>query len=140
MMDYGYSEKGQQASLGDFHLWQRIFRFTGPYWLGLGCAVLISFLITWATLTLPYLVQTAIDNHITASQLSAEERLTGLARTAVSYGILPDPDSRMGGPVGDAYRSAASFPSPVTARSAVFQQQSDRQAGHQVDQRYPEHE
>ncbi len=88
MKDYGYSEKGQQASLSDFHLWQRIFRFSAPYWLGLGFAVLISILITWATLTLPYLVQTAIDNHITASSLSTEERIVGLGETTLHYGLL----------------------------------------------------
>lgn len=88
MMDYGYSEKGQQGSLSDFHLWQRIFRFSAPYWLGLTFAVLISILITWATLTLPYLVQTAIDNHITASSLSTEERLAGLGATTLRYALL----------------------------------------------------
>jgi ATP-binding cassette subfamily B protein len=88
MMDYGYSEKGQQGSLSDFHLWKRILEFTRPYWLGLSFAVFISFLITWATLTLPYLVQTAIDNYITAVNLPAEERLAGLAEKAVQYGIL----------------------------------------------------
>lgn len=88
MMDYGYSEKGQQGSLSDFHLWKRILEFTKPYWLGVSFAVFISFLITWATLTLPYLVQTAIDNHITAINLPTEERLAGLAEKAVQYGIL----------------------------------------------------
>ncbi|MGB3221567.1 MAG: ABC transporter ATP-binding protein [Desulforhopalus sp.] len=88
MMDYGYSEKGQQGSLSDFHLWKRILEFTKPYWLGVSFAVLISFLITWATLTLPYLVQTAIDSYITAVNLPTEERLAGLAEKAVHYGIL----------------------------------------------------
>ncbi|GAB6192938.1 ABC transporter ATP-binding protein [Desulfocastanea catecholica] len=88
MMDYGYSEKGQQGSLSDFHLWQRIFHFSAPYWLGLASAVLISILITWATLTLPYLVQTAIDNHITASTVSTEERLAGLGITTLRYALL----------------------------------------------------
>ena len=88
MMNYGYSEDGNQASLGDFHLWRRILHFTAPYWLGLGGAVLISLLITWATLTLPYLVQTAIDNSITAIHLSALERLAVLTHNAVSYAII----------------------------------------------------
>jgi ATP-binding cassette subfamily B protein len=88
MMDYGYSEKGQQGSLSDFHLWKRILEFTKPYWLGLSFAVFISFLITWATLTLPYLVQTAIDNYITTVNLPAEGRLAGLAEKAIQYGIL----------------------------------------------------
>ncbi len=72
MMDYGYSEEGRQASLGDLQLWRRILQFSAPYTLGLIGAVLISLVITWATLTLPYLVQTAIDHFITASQLPVD--------------------------------------------------------------------
>ena len=88
MRDYGYSEKGQQGSLSDFHLWKRILKFSAPYWLGLTFAVFISILITWATLTLPYLVQTAIDYHITASVISTDVRIAGLARTTMLYGSL----------------------------------------------------
>jgi len=88
MRDYGYSEKGQQGSLSDFHLWKRILKFSAPYWLGLTFAVFISILITWATLTLPYLVQTAIDDHITASVISTDVRIAGLARTTMLYGSL----------------------------------------------------
>lgn len=88
MMNYGYSEKGEQGSLGDLNLWKRILQFTAPYWLGLSFAILISIAITWATLTLPYLVQTAIDNHITASMLPVEERILGLSKTALLYGTL----------------------------------------------------
>jgi ATP-binding cassette, subfamily B, multidrug efflux pump len=88
MMDYGYSEEGRQASLGDLQLWRRILGFTAPYKLGLIAAVLISFLITWATLTLPYLVQTAIDHFITTSHLTAAERMAGLTSNAVLYGAI----------------------------------------------------
>lgn len=88
MRDYGYSEKGQQGSLSDFHLWKRILQFSAPYWLGLTFAVCISILITWATLTLPYLVQTAIDDQITASLISTDERIAGLTRTTMLYGFL----------------------------------------------------
>jgi ATP-binding cassette subfamily B protein len=88
MMDYGYSEEGRQASLGDFQLWRRILRFSEPYKLGLIGAIVISFFITWATLTMPYLVQTAIDGFITATKLSSDERLAGLARNAWLYGAI----------------------------------------------------
>ena len=88
MRDYGYSEKGQQGSLSDFHLWKRILRFSAPYWLGLTFAVFIAILITSATLTLPYLVQTAIDDHITASMLATDARIAGLAKTTMLYGFL----------------------------------------------------
>jgi ATP-binding cassette subfamily B multidrug efflux pump len=88
MRNYGYSEEGQQGSLSDFHLWKRILQFSAPYWLGLTFAVCISILITWATLTLPYLVQTAIDEHITASILPTDARIAGLAKTTMLYGFL----------------------------------------------------
>lgn len=88
MMDYGYSEKGQQGSLSDFHLWKRILQFSAPYWFGLGSAVLLSILITWATLTLPHLVQTAIDQHITARELPTMTRIAGLADTARLYALI----------------------------------------------------
>ena len=88
MRDYGYSEKGQQGSLSDFHLWKRILQFSAPYWQGLTFAVFIAILITWATLTLPYLVQTAIDEHITASLIATDARIAGLAKTTMLYGFL----------------------------------------------------
>ncbi len=88
MMDYGYTEKGHQGSLSDFHLWKRILQFSAPYWLGLTFAVFLSILITWATLTLPHLVQTAIDQHITATSLATEARIAGLTKTASLYGML----------------------------------------------------
>jgi ATP-binding cassette, subfamily B, multidrug efflux pump len=88
MMDYGYSEEGRQASLGDLQLWRRILQFSAPYTLGLIGAVLISLVITWATLTLPYLVQTAIDHFITASRLPVDQRIAGLAGNAFFYGSI----------------------------------------------------
>lgn len=86
MMDFGYSEEGRQASLGDLQLWRRILGFSAPYKVGLIAAVVISLFITWATLMLPYLVQTAIDGSITAGQLPTAERLAGLTRNAFLYG------------------------------------------------------
>jgi len=88
MRNYGYSEEGKQGSISDFRLWQRIITFSAPYKLGLIAAVLISFLITACTLALPYLVQTAIDNYITAVHLAKEDRLAGLTQTTMEYGVL----------------------------------------------------
>jgi ATP-binding cassette, subfamily B, multidrug efflux pump len=88
MRNYGYSEEGRQGSLSDFRLWQRIFQFSTPYKWGLIVAVVISFLITVCTLTLPHLVQTAIDSYITAVDLEKTERLLGLSTTTMQYGLL----------------------------------------------------
>ncbi|MGW8194235.1 MAG: ABC transporter transmembrane domain-containing protein, partial [Desulforhopalus sp.] len=88
MRNYGYSEEGQQLSLGDFNLWKRILHFTAPHSLSLGFAVIISILITSATLSLPHLVQKAIDSYITAAQLPAHERISGLGNIAFLYTFL----------------------------------------------------
>lgn len=88
MRNYGYSEEGEQNSLGDLKLWRRILVFSARYKLGLIVAICLSLLITWATLTLPFLVQTAIDDYITATELSRPERLAGLRQTTLFYATL----------------------------------------------------
>jgi len=86
--DFGYSEKGHQPSVGDIQLWRRVLQFAGPYKLGIGGAILLSLLITWATLSLPRLLQSGIDNYITATALANELRFKGLLNTALHYGAL----------------------------------------------------
>ena len=88
MMDFGYSEEGHQASLGDLGLWRRILSFAAPYKGALLAAVLLSLFLTWATLAMPYLVQTAIDRYLTADQLAMAERISGLGWNALAYGLL----------------------------------------------------
>ncbi len=88
MNGHGFADGGRAGNLGDLQLWLKILRFAGPHWLSLGGAVLISLLITWATLSLPYLVQLAIDRAITADQLATAERLAELGGTALLYGGL----------------------------------------------------
>lgn len=88
MMDFGYSEEGHQGSLGDLRLWQRILVFAAPYKGALLAAVLLSLFLTWATLTMPYLVQTAIDRYLTAADLEGTARLAGLSWNSLLYGLL----------------------------------------------------
>ncbi|TKB08157.1 ABC transporter ATP-binding protein [Desulforhopalus sp. IMCC35007] len=88
MRDYGYSEEGHQGSLSDFGLWKRVLRFSAPYKAGLIAAVFISFIITASTLTLPHLVQTAIDSYITVEHLERALRMAGLSHIALQYGLL----------------------------------------------------
>jgi ATP-binding cassette, subfamily B, multidrug efflux pump len=88
MMDFGYSEEGHQASLGDLGLWRRILVFAAPYKWALLAAVLLSLFLTWATLAMPYLVQTAIDRYITAEALEMTARLSGLGWNTLFYGLL----------------------------------------------------
>lgn len=88
MRDFGYSEKGNQPSIGDFQLWRRVLQFTGPYKWGIAWAILLSLLITWATLTLPRLLQSGIDDYIIATSLAENLRFQGLFNTALRYGAL----------------------------------------------------
>jgi len=88
MRNYGYSEEGQQAAIGDLRLWRRILQFTAAYKAGLGSAVIFSLFITAGTLTLPFLVQIGIDSYITATTLPGDTRIEGLAKIAVYYGSL----------------------------------------------------
>ena len=88
MKGHGFGDEARQGNLGDLQLWGKVLHFARPYWLGLAVAVLISLLITWATLSLPYLVQIGIDRYITADQLAEAERFSGLGRTALLYAGL----------------------------------------------------
>jgi ATP-binding cassette, subfamily B, multidrug efflux pump len=88
MKGHGFGDEAREGNLGDLQLWGKVLQFARPYWLGLAVAVLISLLITWATLSLPYLVQIGIDRYITADQLPGAERLSGLGQTALLYAGL----------------------------------------------------
>jgi ATP-binding cassette subfamily B protein len=86
MKNFAYSEEGTPSSLGDFQLWRRISVFCRPHFFHLSLALLLSLLITGATLALPYLMQSGIDNFITNHTLSNQLRIAGLTRTAFFYG------------------------------------------------------
>ncbi|SDO73650.1 ABC transporter ATP-binding protein [Desulforhopalus singaporensis] len=88
MRNYGYSEEGDQSSIGDWHLWQKVLRFTAAYKFTLALAILISLVITAGTLTLPYLVQVAIDTCIVAPDVASQVRFSGLTKISILYGIL----------------------------------------------------
>ena len=88
MRNYGYDEAGHSGSLSDFQLWRRILTITSDYKAGLAGAVLLSFFITIATLSLPHLIQTGIDSFMMAEQLQLSDRLDGIGDTALIYGTL----------------------------------------------------
>ena len=88
MRNYGYDEAGHSGSLSDFQLWRRILTITSDYKAGLAGAVLLSFFITIATLSLPHLIQTGIDSFMVAEQLQLIDRLDGIGDTALIYGTL----------------------------------------------------
>ena len=88
MNDFGYSEEGKVGSIGDFGLWGRILVFSSRYRGALTGAVLLSLLVTVASLVLPSLMQTGIDKYIAATTLPAPERIHGLLRLGIIYGLL----------------------------------------------------
>ncbi len=86
MKNFGYSEEGSRISLGDFQLWRRIAMFCRPHLPRLFLALVLSLLVTGATLALPHLMQNGIDNFITNHSLPDHLRIAGLMRTAIFYG------------------------------------------------------
>ena len=86
MNDFGYTEEGKIGSVGDFGLWGRILVFSSRYRGALNGAVLLSLLVTAASLVLPYLMQTGIDKYIATSALALPERIHGILRLGSWYG------------------------------------------------------
>ncbi|MFN2354393.1 MAG: ABC transporter ATP-binding protein, partial [Desulfopila sp.] len=88
MRNFGYEEDNTTVPLTDYHLWGRIFTFCKKHWLLLGLAVMLSFVITGATLGLPYLLQHAIDNYITNDELTQGVRFSGLTTVSAFFFAL----------------------------------------------------
>ena len=85
MRNFGYSEKDRSASLGDIHLWRRIIKKSSRYVHAIAAAVVLSLIVTGATLAIPYLMKNAIDLFITADQLSSSLRLAGITSIALQF-------------------------------------------------------
>ncbi len=88
MRNYGYFEEGQIGSVRDLRLWRRILVYCRPHLAWLVAAILLSLLVAGATLSLPRLMQWAIDHYMVAPELATEARIKGLGRTAFFYGLL----------------------------------------------------
>ncbi|MCL2341235.1 MAG: ABC transporter transmembrane domain-containing protein, partial [Proteobacteria bacterium] len=88
MHNFGYAEEGQPGAMGDFRLWRRILGYCRGHGLALAGAVLLALVITVASLALPRLMQMAIDTSIVAEGIARPERIAGLGRAALWYGLL----------------------------------------------------
>ncbi|MGL1932842.1 MAG: ABC transporter ATP-binding protein/permease [Desulfotalea sp.] len=86
MKNYGYDEEGYKTPLSDRHLWKRIFILTAPFKLHLLGAIALSFVITGATLILPYLIQTGVDSYMTSKILPVADRIAGISNISIIYG------------------------------------------------------
>ncbi|MCL1981363.1 MAG: ABC transporter ATP-binding protein/permease [Proteobacteria bacterium] len=88
MHNFGYLEEGNPGSVGDARLWWRILGYCRGHGLALTGTILLSLIITVASLALPRLMQTGIDTSIIAEGISRPERIAGLGRAALFYGLL----------------------------------------------------
>ncbi len=88
MHNFGYSEDGQAGSIGDARLWRRILVYCSGHMAGLAGAVVLALVVTAATLGLPRLMQLGIDHYIVTDTLTHSQRIAGLGRVALQYGLL----------------------------------------------------
>jgi len=87
MRNFGYFEEGEIGRISDTRIWQRLFTYCQVHRTSLAAAVLLSMLVTGTTLTLPRLMQMAIDNSMTAPCLDTASRMSNLGGLALIYGI-----------------------------------------------------
>ena len=88
MHNFGYAEEGHPGSIGDARLWRRILEYCRDHVPALIGAVLLSLIITLASLGLPRLMQLGIDHYIVVDNLAGPDRLAGLGQVALWYGLL----------------------------------------------------
>lgn len=88
MRNFGHVEDGHVGSVSDLQLWRRIVAMTASYSHWLLLAVILSFVVTFSTLALPYLMQKGIDDWILAADLDKAARFAGLADVSLKYGLL----------------------------------------------------
>jgi len=88
MRNFGYLEDGQAGVIGDAQLWRRILAYCSDHVGGLAGAVVLALVVTVATLGLPRLMQLGIDQYIVTQTLTHPQRIAGLGRVALQYGLL----------------------------------------------------
>ncbi len=88
MHNFGYAEEGQKDSSGDIHLWRRTLSYCSGHIGWIVVAVILSLIVTAATLGLPRLMQAGIDQYIVSATLSSGERVSGIAGLTLQYALL----------------------------------------------------
>ena len=86
MHNYGYFEEGSVGKVSDLRIWRRILGYCRAHRAGLLLSILLSLIITIATLALPRLMQLGIDQYIAVADLETETRIAGLTHLALIYG------------------------------------------------------
>jgi len=85
MRNFGYTEKGQVVSLFDLRIWRRIYVLCRPMLPGFALALLLSLVLTGATLAMPALLQHGIDRFMRGHDLSRSLRISGMVHTSLVY-------------------------------------------------------
>lgn len=88
MRSFGYEEDRVSTAVGDLQLWTKLVGFSKNHKFALTGAILLSLLITGATLGLPQLMQLGIDNFILNSDLALSERYKGLTTVSLIFLLL----------------------------------------------------
>ncbi|MDR0476551.1 MAG: ABC transporter ATP-binding protein/permease [Desulfobulbaceae bacterium] len=83
-----YMEEGEIGRVGDLRLWLRIVRLGVRHRWRLAAAICLSFVLTAATMALPWLLQQAIDLYIMTGSLPKAERFAGITTSCLWYGVL----------------------------------------------------
>lgn len=83
--DYGYFEDDHIGQIGDVRLWRRLVGFILPQWRWATVAVLLSFLVTAASLALPRLIQIGMDHYLVDTTLALDDRLAGLTQLGLVF-------------------------------------------------------
>jgi len=88
MHNFGYTEGGKVGSLVDWQIWKRVFSLCRSFIPGFIGAVLLSLVLTGATLGLPKLMQIGIDHFMDGTGQTTAQQISGLGRVVAEYGAL----------------------------------------------------
>lgn len=88
MFDYENFEDVHDWSIKDIYLFKRILQYCSKYRLWILLAIVLSLIITAVSLSLPMLIQIAIDSYIAIGSLSSQESIEGLGKIALWFGML----------------------------------------------------
>lgn len=88
MRNFGYFEEGYKSNISERTLLLRTMALLKPFILPFSGAVILSLLVTGSGLALPWLMQQAIDLHITDNSNSFDVHIAGLEKIALVYGAL----------------------------------------------------
>ncbi|MFP5213939.1 MAG: ABC transporter ATP-binding protein [Acidobacteriota bacterium] len=89
MQHQDYGDEEQQVTIGDLRLWRRLLSFVALQRKWALVAVALSLVITATSVTLPRLVQKAMDGYILNGNLAVEERVAGVTTLAlIFFGVV----------------------------------------------------